>query len=210
MKKRKIILPLCLVAAIFLLAIALGYTYSKYTSSSKIKGLTSTATWSFDGSISNSSNMKTKQINLADTVSKSTIKTGKIAPGTSGDFKIVIDASGSEVDVDYDVVFENEEGKKPTNLYFTCEDLTNSRDSQGLIKYYSLSEMLKVDGSNQRSNMSGTILKSENSSPKVINVHWEWPYETRKDGVLQDDVDTKDSSIENYSFSINIIGKQAK
>ena len=210
MNKRKTSLVIVISLVVLLLSVILGYTYSKYTTSKEVRGSTSVATWSFDGAISNTESTTTKLISLADTVSKDSIVTGKIAPGTNGSFKIIINASGSEVDVDYDVLLKDEENSKPSNLYFTCEDLKNARDEKGqLIKYYSLSDMLKVDDNN-RSNMSGKIINSENKTPKVITVNWDWPYETTKEGVLQDTQDTNDSGIVNYSFSLNIIGKQTK
>ena len=210
-KKKVILLVIALVA--FLMATVLGFTYSKYINSQDVIGQASTAVWNFDGAISNTGDNTTKSISLAQTVSKDSIVSDRIAPGTSGNFKIIINASGSEVDVDYDVLLKNEESNKPANLYFTCEDLVNSKDEDGnLIKYYSLTDMLKVDNQTNRSNMSGSIDKDENKTPKEININWEWPYESTQDGKTQEELDvqdTNDSGIIDYNFTLNIIGKQA-
>ena len=137
--------------------------------------------------------------------------TEKIAPGTSGSFRIIINANGSEVDIDYDVLLKEEENNKPKNLYFTCEDLVNAKDENNeLIKYYSLSDMLKVDSQTNRSNLSGTITRENNLNAKVITVNWEWPYETITDNVIQDEQDTNDSGIQNYNFKLSIVGKQSE
>ena len=59
--------------------------------------------------------------------------------------------------------------------------------------------------------MRGTITKDNNTEEKVITVNWEWPYETRdQSGNLQDKQDTDDSKISDYTFTLNIIGKQVK
>ena len=198
---------------VLMLAMLLGYTYAKYKNSKEVSSVAATATWSFDGSISNTESNQTKSISLAETVNKDSVISGKIAPGTSGVFKIIIDANGSEVDVDYDVLLKGEENNKPDNLYFTCEDLANAKDNQGnLIKYYSLSDMLAFDNESNRYNMSGTIDKDVNSSPKEITVNWEWPYESTRTGYTLeqlDALDTEDSGITDYTFTLSILGKQS-
>ena len=214
MSKKKKILFAVVALIVVLFALIVGYTYSKYTDSKEVTGSAATASWSFNGAISNTASKTTTSISLAETISKDSIVQGKIAPGTSGSFQIIINAKGSEVDVDYDVLLKGAESKKPANLYFTCEDLVNAKDeNHELIKYYSLADMLKVDNTTHKSNMSGTIDKDKNGTEKVITVNWEWPYESTKDGVSQevlDAQDTEDSGITNYTFTLNIVGKQAR
>ena len=62
-----------------------------------------------------------QSINLASTVNNETLIKNKIAPGTSGDFQIKIDATGSDVGINYKVNFVNEKNK-PQNLIFTYDD----------------------------------------------------------------------------------------
>ena len=196
---------------LILLTIILGYTYSKYATSKEVTSSTATATWNFDGSISNTDSEVTKSISLGNTLKDGSYVTEKIAPGTSGSFRIIINARGSEVNIDYDVLLKEEENNKPKNLYFTCEDLVNAKDENNeLIKYYSLSDMLKVDSQTNRSNLSGTITRENNLNAKVITVNWEWPYETITDNVIQDEQDTNDSGIQNYNFKLSIVGKQSE
>lgn len=212
-KRKKLLLVVAILMLVLLVAMGLGYTYAKYTNSREVSGSSATATWSFDGAISNTSNETTKSISLAQTVSKDSVTTGKIAPGTNGTFKIIINAAGSEVDIDYDVLLKGSENNKPSNLYFTCEDLVDARETDGsLKKYYSLAEMLAVDSQTNRSNMSGTIDKDTNNTAKEITVNWVWPYESNRDGYELDQLDlqdTNDSGITDYSFTLNILGKQS-
>lgn len=212
MRKSKKVLIVFACLAVLLLSIIFGYTYSKYVYKEPVSGSASVAKWSFSGAISNSENKTTKSISLADTMNSSdSITKGKIAPGTSGSFKIIVNAAGSEVDVDYDVLLASEESQKPKNLYFKCNDLVEGSGQ----KFYSLAEMLKVNEETQRSNMSGKITTSQNEEPKEITVEWEWPYEsTDESGVKQqeqlDEQDTNDSKLGDYTFTLNIVGTQAK
>ena len=212
-RRKKLLIIVLSLMLVFLVAMILGYTYAKYINSREVSSTAGTATWSFDGSISNTENNQTKSISLAQTVNKDSVVSGKIAPGTSGTFKIIIDANGSEVDVDYDVLLKGEESNKPDNLYFTCEDLVNARDSENnLIKYYSLEDMLAFDSQSNEYNMSGTIDKDSNSTPKEITVDWVWPYESTRDGYTLeqlDALDTEDSGITDYTFTLSILGKQS-
>ena len=59
-------------------------------------------------------------INLAQTYNSSTLMQNRIAPGTRGSFDIKIDTTGSEVGINYNVKFENE-NSKPQNLQYTYD-----------------------------------------------------------------------------------------
>lgn len=215
-KRKKLLMIVVSLMIILLVAIILGYTYAKYTNHKDVSASAATAIWSFDGAISNTESMDTTSISLAQTVNKNSVASGKIAPGTSGSFKIIIDASGSEVDMDYEVLLNGAENNKPDNLYFTCSDLVNARvdkddSTSELIKYYSLEEMLAYDSQEGKYNMSGTINKDQNSSPRVITVNWDWPYESTRNGYTSDELDlldTEDSGISDYTFTLSILGKQ--
>ena len=90
-----------------------GYTYAKYVTQEKGNGSADIATWSFR--IEKDENEDVKTIRLADTSNKETLLNGKIAPGTSGQFYLKINAVGSEVAVDYKVTFGNEKNKPDNN-----------------------------------------------------------------------------------------------
>ena len=184
-KRKKIFLIVALLMSLLLIAMIFGYSYAKYYNSKEVSGTSATAIWNFDGAISKEDNGTTKTISLANTLDGSNPSVeGKIAPGTNGSFKIIVNAKGSEVDVDYDVLLKDEEsGNKPDNLFFTCNDLEKAKDeNNNLIKYYSLADMFKIDEETERSNLHGTIEKDSNDLPKVITVNWEWPYESTRTG----------------------------
>lgn len=196
MNKQKRITKIVIAAILLLMVILFGYTFSKYTKSYTIPTSSTVAKWSFAGEVFNSKNSSTETtISLADTVSDPTIKENRIAPGTNGDFTIVIDATGSEVDLDYTVELL-EETDKPQNLKFSYN---------GNI-YNSLSELIELEEI-----FSGKISHSDQEMKKEILVEWEWPYESYdENGVLLDDIDMQDGeNISNYEFTLKINGTQS-
>ena len=215
-KRKKLLIVVIALMLVLLIAMALGYTYAKYVGHKDVSSSTATASWSFDGAISNTEDLETTSISLAQNATNGQVKTERIAPGTSGNFKIIIDASGSEVGVDYDVTLLGEENNKPDNLYFTCSDLINANENGELKKYYSLEEMLaqvQIDENTSKYNLSGTIDKEQVDSLKEITVNWEWPYESTRTGYTLeqlDALDTEDSGITDYTFTLRILGRQAE
>ena len=130
-KNRGILGIASILLIILLLTGAGGYTFARYASQEKGTGNAQVANWSFkidkDG-------QATKTVKLAETVDRNTLVHGKIAPGTSGEFIIKLDATGSDVSIDYIVSFLNE-ANKPQNLVFTYEGRNlKSLSSLGEIK----------------------------------------------------------------------------
>ena len=189
-KNKKIIKILCAVLLLMSLGMT-GYTYAKYVTQEKGNGSADIATWSFR--IEKDENEDVKTIRLADTSNKETLLNGKIAPGTSGQFYLKINAVGSEVAVDYKVTFENEKNK-PDNIIFKYDGKT----------YSSLSEIDAIQGT-----MGLTDYKSQ-----LIKVEWEWPYETGSavNGIASGDkVDTQNGQDNlGYTFDVIATGTQSK
>lgn len=103
------------VTAVGIVATAfIGITFSKYTNKISGDGETEIAKWSFKV---NEETEEFATIKLAETYDKSSLLNGKIAPGSSGSFDLIIDATDSEVGVKYEVDFQNETNK-PSNLKF--------------------------------------------------------------------------------------------
>ena len=189
-KNKKIIKILC--AVLLLMSVGMtGYTYAKYVTQEKGNGSADIATWSFR--IEKDENEDVKTIRLADTSNKETLLNGKIAPGTSGQFYLKINAVGSEVAVDYKVTFGNEKNK-PDNIIFKYDGKT----------YSSLSEIDAIQGT-----MGLTDYKSQ-----LIKVEWEWPYETGSavNGIASGDkVDTQNGQDNlDYTFDVIATGTQSK
>lgn len=190
-KKNKGVLGIVSMLLIILLLTGTGgYTLAKYATQEKAVGKTQIANWAFkiqkDGT-------ETKTINLASTVKKDTLVNGKIAPGTSGTFDITIDATGSEVEIEYLVQFLNEKNK-PTNLIFTYSG--NTVKTLGAL-----------------GDIKGNITVG-GSKIIVLNVKWVWPYETGlsyEEKNQNDIIDTQNgTSPLDYTFDILVKGTQSK
>ena len=188
-KNKKIIGVICF---IILLGILIGgHTFSKYVTQVKGEGIANIAKWSFNV---NGSSSTVQTINLASTYDESTLVNGKIAPGTSGTFNIIIDATTSEVGIDYKVEFENEQNK-PTNLLYYY----------GEKQYTSLAELQK--------DLTGTIDADDENKTITLNIRWEWKYETenRQNITENDKIDTNEGeTIQKYTFNVNVIGTQVQ
>ena len=117
-KKKKVLLVLTILAVI-LLAFIGGQAYAKYVSEVRGEGVAEVATWNFKV---NGQSEQVEEIKLASTCNNETLVDNKIAPGTSGSFDIIVDATGSEVGINYNITFTEEENK-PQNLKFTYDDV---------------------------------------------------------------------------------------
>lgn len=153
-------------------------------------GLAHIATWDFKV---NGQEEQVQTINLASTFNNGTLLENKIAPGTSGSFNIMIDAKESNVGIDYKVNFQ-EESQKPTNLIFIYENK----------QYNSIFDLEKV--------MEGTINSDEEDKIRILNIMWNWKYETGnsiKEIQKNDEIDTLQSKImKDYKFKIIVSGTQ--
>ena len=188
-KSIKIVLLLVALSAILLSFIG-GQAYAKYMSKVTGKGTADIASWSFKV---NENEEKMQTISLKSKTNNSTLLNNKIAPGTEGEFQIKLDATGSDVGINYIVKFENET-HKPTNLKFMYDGKT----------YNSLSELQK--------DLTGVINADEQEKTKVLTVGWSWKYETgstQTEITASDLIDTKEAKeIKNYTFDVVISGTQ--
>lgn len=185
--KRIILLVILIIVA---LAFTLGgHTYAKYITRVKGEGKIDVAKWNFKV---NNNSEQIETITLAKTINQELLKNGKIAPGTGGEFSLIIDGSGTEVGIDYKVEVKNERNK-PTNLIYTYNDK----------KYNSLVEISEE--------LSGEILANDNNKIRNITIFWNWEYETGNKEEIEnnDEIDTKEGIANlDYTFDIAITGKQ--
>ncbi len=124
--------------------------------------------------------IESKNVKLTDTIDKETLIEEKIAPGTKGNFEILLETNEK---IYYQINFESKTDK-PQNLKFQIK----GKDK----KYEKLEDM--------QSQLQGEI--SEN---KRIIINWEWKYEENE---IKDKQDTKDGqTIGKYYFTIYTIGK---
>lgn len=188
-KSKKIILLLAILIAIVLSFIG-GQTFSKYITEVRGEGIAEVARWSFKV---NGQDEEVQTINLASTCNNETLIDNKIAPGTEGNFKIIVDGTGSDVGIDYSIKFENE-STKPKNLKFKYDEK----------EYNSIAELQK--------DLTGTINTNDPEKTKTLSIDWKWAYETGEnlEEITQNDkIDTQNAkSISNYTFDVIVSGTQ--
>ena len=188
--KRKLKIIIAIIIVIALILIVAGKSYSKYINQVYGRGIIKVADWSF---LVNGENTRITNISLANTYKVETLKENTIAPGTKGAFNLMIDANGSEVGIEYKVIFENET-QKPSNLKFIYgETVVNS-----------LKELEPL--------LIGEIKAQDAEKIKNMEIKWVWEYEIgeNKEQIQKsDEIDTKDGKLlENYKFDVIIEGCQ--
>ena len=187
-KKKKIIISLCILLVIILGLIG-GCVIAKYQSQIRAQGNADVAKWVFT---LNGTNVSYKTIKIDSNYDESTLTNGKIAPGTQGSFDIVIDATGSEVGVEYAITFLNERSK-PTNMKFIYENQ----------EYNSLQEL--------EDKLTGTIAANAGTKKITYTINWRWDYETGDSSQIQtnDKIDTSEGLAGSvYSFDVVATGTQ--
>ena len=188
-KSKKIVLIIIALVAILVSFIG-GQAYAKYMSKVTGSGTADVASWNFKV---NENAEKMQNISLKSTINNSTLLNNKIAPGTEGSFQIKVDATGSEVGINYVVKFENE-SQKPTNLKFTYNGKS----------YNSLTQL--------QDDLTGTINADDKEKTKNITIGWNWKYETGSNAQeisKSDIVDTNEATtISNYTFDVVVSGTQ--
>lgn len=175
------------VLSVTTLGIIGGSTFSKYYTKIDGTGNAEIARWSFKA---NNETKTIANIKLSNTYNQNKLANNKIAPGTSGSFDIVLDATGADVAIDYAITFENCENK-PTNLKFSYNGTTSST-------LEGLENVLK-----------GRIGLND-SRTKTLTVNWNWEYQTGNGATeiaKNDEIDTKDAG-KNFSFDVIITGTQ--
>ena len=122
-------------------------------------------------------------ISLLETIDQKKLINEKIAPGTEGEFELILQANK---DINYQIEFISQ-NIKPQNLTFSIK----GKDQ----KYQRIEELAEE--------LQGNVNKNE--SKKII-IQWIWNYET---DIGQDIQDTKDgTTLKDYRFYINAIGKE--
>lgn len=186
-KIKKGVITTTLLLSVGTLGIIGGKTYSKYFTQVNGTGNAVIANWSFKA---NNQVQTMQNIQLNNSNSETNIKANTIAPGTSGQFDIVIDTTGADVAIDYAIKFSNTLNK-PTNLNFEY-DGHKSNTLQGLENY-----------------LVGTI-SLKDSRTKTITIKWNWNYET---GTTPTEIKTNDVTDNNdtgkqFTFDVTVTGTQ--
>ncbi|MBE5806169.1 MAG: hypothetical protein E7313_05615 [Clostridiales bacterium] len=159
-----------LLVLIILASISIGlYSWAKYQTTIKGTATGETAKWSFkviDG------NTTTQNIDfpITRTDTNSSVVTGKLAPGTYGELKIGIDATGTETALTY--IIEATMENKPTNLKF----------------YRNVEKTWEIPVKDNKLVINGCINLSD-AKVREQKIYWDWPLET---GRTKEEVDAND------------------
>ena len=180
-----------LLALLLITAIVFSmYAYAKYKTTLKGNGTAQVAKWSFKV---NGQTQTIPDIDLATTMKKvNNVAENKIAPGTEGSFDLNLDATGSEVAVDYNIKLAITE--KPTNLRF----YTDSSYTK---------EIASTDGV---MNVSGVMSLEEIKTIQTKTIYWKWAYQTGDTDEAKkanDKIDTADSK-KSVTMTITVTGTQ--
>lgn len=188
--ERKKILIILIVVIISVISFFFGLAFNKYNTSIKGECLAEIATWNFKV---NGKKEEIQTIDLTSTINNETVLGSKLAPGTSGSFDIIIDATDSQVGIKYNII-SIEETNKPHNLKFIYEEK----------EYNTLKEL--------QEKMCGTINANDENKVRILKILWKWDYET---GSTAEEInennllDTQDAqNIQNYKFAICVSGEQ--
>ena len=166
------------------------YAYAKYKTTLTGNGTATVAKWSFKV---NGQTQTIPDIDLATTMKENNnVVEGKLAPGTEGSFDLNLDATGSEVAIDYNIKLAVTE--KPSNLRF----YTDSSYTK---------EIASTDGV---MNVSGVMSLEEIKTIQTKTIYWKWAYQTgtaTNDIVANDKIDTADSK-KSVTMTITVTGTQ--
>lgn len=133
MEKSNTRLKLLLLALVSLLIVltVIGKTYALLES--KVNGQMSVNSGSWNIKINNKliSNELGKEFNLSDIIydeSNDNIENGYFAPGKSGYFNIILDPTGTDVAIDYQIIIDINEDNFPSNIKVNVENLTDDSE----------------------------------------------------------------------------------
>lgn len=189
--KKKIVLIVAILS-IIVVSFMGGQSFSKYVSQVKGYGQFDIAKWSF---LVNGQESSMNTIDLSSTCNNGTLINNKIAPGTEGNFNIEIDATGSEVGIQYQVTFD-EKSQKPNNLFFIYNRSTYANFSD---LAYALKGVINADAENKKIS---------------IPIKWIWEYETGNSLELREPEDVEDTqdgkTLQNYAFDVIVTGTQVE
>lgn len=132
-------------------------------------------------------NTQLKDINLLKMQDKETMVYEKIAPGTSGNFSIILKSNKTSK---YNIILKSK-NEKPSNLKFSAYSDGKVISSQ------------KTNIEELSNDLNGLI---ETYETKIIIINWFWDYDGNE---RQDFQDTKDSkNIKQYKFDIYAYGEE--
>ncbi len=194
----KIVLVISLVIAVAILA---GFAYARYVTSLNGQAQAQIARFSFK--VNTATNNENFRISLAQTKNVQKSESGNsnyIEPGDCGVFDLVMDATGSDVSLVYNI--EMDLSSMPKNLILYADEqmmhkipvIDNS--SNGVI--------------NRKIKVEDFIGMNDNSQIQTKRVYWQWAFETGTSEIEIEENDTDDSRYMGHTveMSVNVVAKQ--
>ena len=186
---KKIRLSALLLALVMITSCMVGGTFAKYTSSADGSDTATVAKWSFDVGGTEITTTDTITFDLFNTI-KDTNKTdnesdvfnGKIAPGTSGSFKLEL-KNTSEVNALYTIKLEEVEGTQ-VPLYYSLTGSDNAAE------WYNTIDTLNAALANKQIGMD-----TAPNNTASHTVYWEWVYQETGDAQDIADNDAADTAL---------------
>lgn len=175
------------------------YAWAKYITSQSGNATAEIAKWNFNLKLNKGDGVSTDTagpIDLADTIDFTHVKSGTIAPGTNGQFQVIIDTTGTEVDLQYDVTIAI--SNCPRNITFSRVDENN------------VTTVLSAGGASNNSR-SRTLSFSKYLHAKPTNengrhvetITWNWPYSSNAD----ENWDARDNEDNGLQVTMNITAR---
>ena len=187
MNSRKII-SLAVLIVVLAISFSILYTNAKYTSTATGNISSSVAKYVFNLSGTDAYN-STHTINnlvLAQTCDSDALIDGKIAPGTTGAFNLIVNCEGAEVGIEYNITF--------TNISDNAKELPKN-----LILILDGKQWHFEDG------ISGRIDANAEKKEVIHTIYWNWAFGTYN-GDEADTIDGQNSF--DYTYKITAVGKQ--
>ena len=174
--KRKVPKIIVLLLILTVTFVGLGiYAWARYISMEVSPSTAPIAKWHFE--IKNAltgQSIETSPIDLV-TTEYNHVAEHKIAPGTEGEFEVILDSEGTEVDLTYDLQFSLT--NCPRNMIFSRvnEDTTKtvlSDKSESTTRTFNIRKYLTKEEADTSVNERKDLHK--------VKIHWIWPYETNE------------------------------
>ncbi len=185
-KKNKILKVIVILIILILLVSLIGYGWARYISSKEGDATAQVAKWSFKVVDGVPETEDVLDFAITRTDSNNEVKEGKLAPGTYGEFKIEIDATGTETNLTYEIMINLK--NKPKNLKI----------------YKDKNKKEEINVENNMLDIKKFLTYTDAQTVQTEMLYWSWPLETGSTQEEIDENDIEDSKSMNQTMSMEI------
>ncbi|MBR4261319.1 MAG: hypothetical protein IKQ33_05160 [Clostridia bacterium] len=182
--------------AVTMVTSAVGlFGWSKYIAAQSSNATAAIAKWYFNLKTGEYTQNGPQLLSLTRTDNKEHVEEGKLAPGTSGILPIIVDTTGTETDLTYDVTITI--NNCPRNIVFTPQ--TPDATIQEITEEAPYVRTIKI----------GKYVPYAEVGEHDETIAWNWPYETTTGaGVTANDIiDTEDNG-QDVTVTITAVGTE--